>query len=624
MKNFIVISIILLLCACSGQNIRPDKLQYQGLPQAQAAYQQRDYFNAAMAYQQLFQRYGNDDFAVLAADSWIQINELDKAKQLIFATRTTTNPLLKLIQAQLSLDNNNIALASQYLQSIEVSELDPRLMKRYLTTKAQISDNQQDYLSAALAWIELSSLSGIDGGMNDSIDVNDNIINSLLQVNEQELEKHLFDPEISDLQLGWLEAAYISYTSNNNDISQWKKRWQDHPAQLIFSQTQQYKNIAVLLPLSGKYKNIAKSIQQGMIAALYRDNSQQQLNFFDTGSNGEHFSFAWFGAIESGAEFIIGPLEKNSIQQLTQYNSSTVPVLLLNSLTETDNTLGIYQFSLSQDDDVISAANRLIAEQKKRIMLLAPESEMGRKLAVSFEQQFNSQGGQVISYEFYPESTHDYSREIKKALGLNDSQVRARRLQTLISTPIKSAPQIRPDIDAIYVIAKPKQARLIKPQLKFYQADDVPVFATSQVLSSNTDTVLNKDLNGIKFSHSGFVIDPASLQEVLNFDTSLITEHKKFFAFGYDAVSIFPRLEWMQRAAQQKVNGMTGQLSVDANGVVHRELAWAQFVNGQPRLLPPIPAIKVMNDASNTTTEEKTYETTYDNSEDNNVGETDL
>ncbi len=591
MKNFIVITIILLLCACSSQNIRPDRQQYQGLPEAQAAYQQQDYLNAASAYQQLFQRYGNDDFAILASDSWLQINELDKAKQLIFMTKSTNN-LLKLIQTQLSLNNNNVVLANQYLQSIDVNNLDPSLMKRYLTSKAQISDDQQDYLTAALTWIELSSF-------DENMDVSDNIINSLLQVDEQQLEGHLFDPEISDLQLGWLEATYISFTSDRSDITQWKNRWQSHPALVLFSQTQQYKNIAVLLPLSGKYKNIAKSIQQGMIAALYRDNSEQQLNFFDTGSNGEHFSFAWFGAIESGAEFIIGPLEKNSIQQLTQYNSSTVPVLLLNSLAESDNALGIYQFSLSQDDDVISAANRLIAEQKKRIMVLAPESEMGRKLAVSFEQQLNSNGGQVISYEFYPESTHDYSKEIKKALGLNDSKVRARRLQTLISTPIKSTPQIRPDIDAIYVIAKPKQARLIKPQLKFYQADNVPVFATSQVLDNNADTILNKDLNGIKFSHSSFVIDPQSLQEALSFDASLITEHRKFFAFGFDAVSIFPRLEWMQRAGQQKVNGMTGQLSVDANGVIHRELAWAQFRGGQPTLLPPLKAIQVIDNNNN-------------------------
>ena len=80
---------------------------------------------------------------------------------------------------------------------------------------------------------------------------------------------------------------------------------------MFFVQLNQYQNIAVLLPMTGTYKNISKSIKQGMIASLYRDGaSQQRLSFFDTGSSGETFSHAWYGAIESGAEFIIGPLEK--------------------------------------------------------------------------------------------------------------------------------------------------------------------------------------------------------------------------------------------------------------------------------------------------------------------------
>ena len=147
-------------------------------------------------------------------------------------------------------------------------------------------------------------------------------------------------------------------------------------------------------------------------------------------------------------------------------------MLLLNDLDENNsNPYGFYQFSLSRNDEVINVASRLIDENNKRIMLLAPESESGRKLAVTFEKEFNRIGGQVVSYQFYPESTHDYSREIKTALGLDNSLVRARQLQTMIKTKILNTPQIRPDIDAIFIIAKPQQARLIKPQLKFFQAE---------------------------------------------------------------------------------------------------------------------------------------------------------
>ena len=200
-----------------------------------------------------------------------------------------------------------------------------------------------------------------------------------------------------------------------------------------------------------------------------------------------------------------------------------------------------------------------------------------------------------MSYAFYPESTHDYSREIKGALGLQDSLIRARTLQSILSTPLVNKPQIRPDIDAIFIIAKPEQARLIKPQLKFFQAENVPVFSTSQIMSAVVDTALDKDLNGIKFPQSAFIIAPQSLQNILNFNVLKVDSNKKYFAFGYDAVSLYPRLEWMQRLPNQKIQGLSGKLSVDNNGVVHRDLAWAQFKRGTPVLIPPI-IPKVKND----------------------------
>ncbi|MFK8011980.1 MAG: penicillin-binding protein activator, partial [Marinicellaceae bacterium] len=410
------------------------------------------------------------------------------------------------------------------------------------------------------------------------------------QTSELELTQALFKMDATEYQLGWLEAAYIAYTQDSESTKQWKNRWKDHPAKAFFSQINQYNNIAVLLPLTGKYKEISDSIRDGMMAALYRNGSaQQNLTFFDTGSESQFFSYAWYGAIESGAEFIVGPLLKDSIKQLTQLNSSTIPVMLLNELEKGDeNFQGFYQFALSQEDEVRNVANRLKAENKKRIMILAPESESGRSLARLLEQNILFNDGQVISYEFYPESTHDYSREIKQALGLNESLIRKRQLQTIIKQNIKSTTQIRPDIDAIVILARPKQARLIKPQLKFYQAEDIPVYSTSLLLSSAIDTNLDKDLNGIKFCQSAFVIDPNSMQNMLNFDTSELKTNKKFFAFGYDAIALTPRLNWLQTMQNQTIESMSGELSIGPNGKILRDLSWGQIVNGKPVLLPPL------------------------------------
>jgi len=584
MRTVYLICFILLTSSCGNQVIRPDRQDYIGLQQAQDYYDNNNFTSAASAYARLFDEHQEDRFALLAADSFLQLQQYQQAQEYLSKVRSNTHPLKQIIQAELNFANG--------IYDYRLNEVDGQYRARYLMIKAKNERANQDYLSAALFFIELSEL-------DDTFDYNNEIINSIMRASSQELSTSLFNLDLTLQQQGWIQAAMAAQSQNQDSIIQWKSRWQEHPAIALFNQNSQYNNVAVLLPLSGKYKNIAKSIQQGMVAALHNNNPEQRLNFFDTGSSGETFSYAWYGAIESGADFIIGPLDKNSIQQMTQINSSSIPVLALNKLNKVDaQKSGHYQFALSKEGEVANVAQRLFAENKKRIMMLAPESEQGRELAIFFEKEFSYLGGQVISHAFYPESTHDYTREIKQAIGLNDSTVRARKLKTIIGKSFKNKPQIRPDIDAIFIMAKAKNARLIKPQLKFFQAKDVPVYATSQIQSSNNNPELDKDLNGIRFCQSQFVIAPKTLQNVLDFNTSSVKSNKKFFAFGYDAVSLIPRLEWMQTMQSQKVEALSGFLRVDGNGKVHRELAWAEYKKGIPILLSDL--IEVENQAQET------------------------
>ncbi|MCF6287929.1 MAG: penicillin-binding protein activator [Proteobacteria bacterium] len=583
MRTVYLICFILLTSSCGNQVIRPDRDVYIGLQQAQDYYDNDNFTNAASAYVRLFNDYQEDRFALLAADSFLQVQQYQQAQEYLSLVKSNTHPLKEIIQAELNFVNG--------IYDYHLNEVNGQYRARYLMIKAKNERANQNYLSAALSFIELSEL-------DDSFDYSNEIITSIMLASNQELSTSLFNLDLSLQQQGWIQAATAALSKDQEAIDEWKIRWQNHPAIVLFNQSSQYNNVAVLLPLSGKYKNIAKSIQQGMVAALHNNNSGQRLTFFDTGSNGETFSYAWYGAIESGAEFILGPLDKSSIQQMAQINSSSIPILALNQLNQESQNLGYYQFALSKQDEVINVAQRLFSDNKKRIMLLAPESEQGRKLAMLFEKEFTYLGGKVVRHAFYPESTHDYTREIKQAIGLNDSTVRARALKTIIGKSFKSKPQIRPDIDAIFIMAKAKNARLIKPQLKFFQAKDVPVYATSQVYSSNNNPELDKDLNGIRFCQSQFVIAPETLQKVLNFATNKVKSNKKFFAFGYDAVSLIPRLEWMHVMQSQKVEGLSGFLRVDGDGKVRRELAWAEYRKGIPVLLPDL--VKVENQAQET------------------------
>ena len=106
-KSCYLIATILLLTACGEQTIRPDKPQYQGLLQAQNYYQSQNYTSAAQAYTLLHRTYQDDEFAIYAADSYLQMGEHVQAQQMLGYVRRSNHPLLYLIRAELSINQGN-------------------------------------------------------------------------------------------------------------------------------------------------------------------------------------------------------------------------------------------------------------------------------------------------------------------------------------------------------------------------------------------------------------------------------------------------------------------------------------------------------------------------------------
>jgi outer membrane PBP1 activator LpoA protein len=60
----------------------------------------------------------------------------------------------------------------------------------------------------------------------------------------------------------------------------------------------------------------------------------------------------------------------------------------------------------------------------------------------------------------------------------------------------------------------------------------------------------------------------------------------RLFAFGYDALRIAAALQRGQKIAPQ---GLTGTLSMDAQGRVRRELEWVRIKGGAPTPLEATP-----------------------------------
>ena len=429
-----------------------------------------------------------------------------------------------------------------------------------------------------------------------------------LLVSEPQVLRAGADVALDDEVKGWLSLGSLAASTGQQGIGwangavRWRESHSGHPAMLIIDRMQlpdslilDYpRQIALLLPLSGRTAAAGKAIQNGFMGAYFSTvaglDEPQTIRIYDVGKEGGA-SAAYATAVADGAEFVIGPLLKDNVVALANDTLVPVPVLTLNYLPE--NTLappGLYQFALAPEDEARSAAVRALSDGHSRAVALVPNNDWGRRLLTSFSTEFEALGGTLLDYRSYTPGTPDFSNTIEDLMALSGSVRRYQRLRANIGGPLQFDPRRRQDSEFIFLAADAPAGRLLKSQLKFHYSGDLPVYSTSSI--NAMDGRSNSDLNGIMFADTPWIVAPQSWIEHL---PSLYGEYwpeerrlGRLHAMGYDAYQLIASLHAAHSGPMVEVDGATGKLHVDADGRVRRELAWAQFQRGEPVALPEI------------------------------------
>jgi outer membrane PBP1 activator LpoA protein len=564
---------------------------------AETAWQQGEYYQAAQWYRQLFHRRHEPADALRAARAMLKAGEYKAARRwLQEAERRLPGGLDDLWRPRWELARAEaLAGEGRYAEALRRLAFDPRKLSDaearagYYSLKSRLLRQTGQPLPAALTlmnWLAEAEAAEAPAEQPDAIA--DRLVRALFDVPETDLKAALADGNLDWQQRGWLEAAFVGFGMDRQAASDWLRQWPEHPAGRYFLGAEASttpRRVAVLLPLSGRYGAIARGIQHGMIAALYATDGDRELNFYDTGDRGEKLADAYFSALENGADFIVGPLSRSAVQQLASLPAPTVPLLALNDTDTPLQQAGFYRFPLSAEDEADDAALRMRAENHKQAVLIAPDSAWGQRVARAFEDSYDFAGGQVLARTFYQEKASDHSAGLRQALGLDASRARARQLRKMLNQKIESAERIDPRIDGIFLAARSRQARMIRPQLKFLHAGHLPIYATSQVYSGVPRPQQDKDLNGIRFADAPIVIRPAQARERTGLDVAALGSQKRYFAFGYDALNLIDRLQWMDTFGTGRMQGLSGDLFLQGTRV-RRRPDWAQFRHGVPQPLP--------------------------------------
>jgi len=446
---------------------------------------------------------------------------------------------------------------------------------------------------------------------------NDFIWDALNRITEPAMIRALAEQQTAEMR-GWLELNLIVRRSNMLPakmepwIDQWYERYGEHPAapayalNLLEESRSIYiepKHIALMLPFSGRLEKVAEAIQNGFLYAYYEDSGQlAELEIINASNDPAEFSLQYEQAIQNGADFVVGPIDKDLVNMLQQRETLEVPTLTLNYGNQLDEPRqNLYQFGLLPEDEAVQIADFALAQGRHHALVLVPDTEWGYRLQRAFSKRFESLGGHVVGSNIYPAKKNDYSAAIKNLLNLTTSNHRKSILQQTIKEQVRFEARRRQDVDMIFIAANSRQARLIKPQLKFHHAQDLPVYATSHISTSNSKPEDDRDLNEILFVDIPWMLDNRNNADYRQINAYWPDDSQRFsrlFALGIDAYRMIPSLRRLMINPEEQLQHHTGLLSVDNTGRVKRSLLMATYQNGLARLLKTPDAVNLSNGSS--------------------------
>lgn len=406
---------------------------------------------------------------------------------------------------------------------------------------------------------------------------------------------------------GWIALAHIWRTAwevpgeFTARLADWKVAYPQHPAAegLLAEIEAQEKaqltyppRVAVLLPLSGPYAGQARAVQAGLLDAYYRSaEPRPTIAVYDTSGTALGARAALTTALSAGADFVIGPLTAFGAEGAAAARPA-VPILALNYLGAETAPPRFFQFGLSPAQEAKASAEHAVSQGLVRAAILVPDNSWGRSIAQAFEQRLSDLGGETLASASFPDGSEDFGAPLARIFGLDASELREQKLAGLLGQPLGFAPRRRQDVQFVFFAAPYQTARLIVPQIDYYQGYGLPVFSISDVF--RPDTVV-ADLNGVWFPvMPWFTADSGPVASVRRAIHSLFPDGWKqlapLYALGYDAWRLVPILANSAHPLARPVRGMTGLLSLGPGNVIQRSPDWARYVGGHLQAVAAAPS----------------------------------
>lgn len=601
MRILALVLICLSVAACTGSTIKPSSHQD---PSARAQQLRNDgaYREAAQEYLALASsRVSTPEqrarWQMDGVESLLQAGLVNEAEMQVQRIQTTENELrvrIDLARAQIAASRSQGSDALTTLSTLPTANLAGNQRLRYFQALALAQEAENQLLNAALSRMEL------DGLLRDGFERQTNqqaLWDDLLRLSPEQLKQAGQQAQTGpSSRNGWLALALMVQTAPSAQLVQGLQHWQAsfraHPAQAYIVpmlQSGQIRqptaiagaqgplntlpggehHIALLLSFGDKFGAAAESVRDGFMAAWYAEPAQQRLPVKVYNVSAETAAAAYDQALKQGAVMVAGPLQKNILTELVKaYSQFPVPTVAMNRLDEQAGQIAprnLYQFALAPEDEAIAAADKAWADGYRVAGAVIPSSAWGARVLSAFVQHWQQLGGRfAVSGEY---SNSNFSSAVK----------------TVARTS---------GLDVVFMLAYPTEARQLRPQFDYHYASHLPLYASSHIYAGSPSPSLDQDLNGIMFAdipwmlNGGYSPDPVYQNLAAQWPDKMQSATKRLYALGVDTYRLLMHLNQYGLApGQTRISGATGELSLDTQGVVHRQLSWAVFEHGSPRLI---------------------------------------
>jgi uncharacterized protein len=626
--SLLLISLFIVSCSAPTTRVNTPTESQQTVKPTVQSIENIDYLKKA---EEVFAATGSieqrNEWLLVAADALQQQGDCAKSLRL-----------LQLLASKLQTQRHkNIAqiLSTECLITLnrpEVEEHDDFLLEklvpeagyepRVYRLKAHIYSQQQAWVKASEALLKTAG---------DENEKSQQIWQWLKNLSVQELRAE----KLRNNQLQpWLQLSLIVHTYGLDpallaeQVVNWQSRYghlplaKQLPSELVLSLQQSpiiAKKIAVLLPLSGRLATQGLALKEGILAAylshlpeaqLPSENNlaeqpvYRQLNFLDSALKTPEE----LNALVADYDFVLGPLLKENINGLKNLLPNDKIMLALNR-TDSDEVpypaISLpgqipatpkehYFFALAPEDEAEQLAQYIRHKGYKRPIIFTADNSVTSRMSDAFLATWmkDSLIQRQPDIAVFSDSK-DMRDQVESLLDVAQSKARIKQMENVADIEVHSVERNRLDIDVIVLFANPEQTELLNPiieaSLSPSSTASLAVFASSRSYSLELSKNSLRDLRNLTFSDMPWMLPGHQWSELANQTSELWPQRLdallRLFAMGYDAYELINNLRQLKNLPQISKAGLTGELSVSANGVLHRHLPLAQITQDRVSVL---------------------------------------